>query len=176
MMTETRNPTTRVDLLWLQLFLGDFVLRTHCCAMSAKLVALAALAVIAILSLGLGLGLGVGLKTSPSTLCKALADAIAANLDEGLLQDKVKEGFEQDLAAVGLLGLAVVEASPARVDEAACEQTTPAVVSTSPSRSPACSRTLSTRRAHRRSCATPLRSGRALCRRATSRSAWRLGR
>ena len=87
--------------------------------------ALLALAAIIALGLGLGLGLGVGLKTSPSTACNALADAIAARLGQGLLKDK--DAFAEALANVGLPGLEVVDASPPSVDEAACAQASPAV-------------------------------------------------
>ena len=85
--------------------------------------ALVSLAAIVVLSLSLGLGMGVGLKTSASTACSALADAVAAILDESLNEDK--EAFEQQLANAGLPRLQVVEASPTTVDEAACAQPTP---------------------------------------------------
>ena len=87
--------------------------------------ALGSLAAIVVLSLGLALGLGVGLKTSASTHCSALADAVAANLDQGL--NEHKEAFEQQLANVGLPSLEIVEASPCSVNKAACAQPTPAL-------------------------------------------------
>jgi hypothetical protein len=90
--------------------------------------ALACLSAIAVLSLGLGLGLGLGLKTSASAVCNALADAVAARLDEGLLEDQ--EAFEQQLADAGLLLLEVVKASPASVDKTACVQPTPTLAVT----------------------------------------------
>jgi len=88
----------------------------------SRLCAFVSLIAIAVLSLGLGLGLGVGLKTSASTVCSALADAVAANLDQGL--NEHKEAFEQQLQAAGLPRLKVVEVQPTTVDEAACAQPT----------------------------------------------------
>ena len=86
--------------------------------------ALVSLALILVLGLGLGLGLGVGLATSDASACKALADAVAANLD-ARLEDK--DTFALALASAEMPGLVVVGASPASADEAACEQATPAV-------------------------------------------------
>ena len=87
--------------------------------------ALVSLAVLCVLSLGLGLGLGVGLKTSAASRCEELASAIATLLDARL---KDKEGFAQALAQAGMPRLVLVDASPAKVNEAACEDAAKVIV------------------------------------------------